>query len=191
MATFSSAIHSKPPRRTQPYHSSFIIYSYISITNMTDKDKYTSSPSTPTQPPWLLTPPRSAERLMRTLSIDPCGSSGPIATSHDNRSERTYLAYLERIKSPSYQDPPLPCAPPKAEPLFLTDDIEDDDDIQIGTDNRMVSTLSATLTCRFSSAPQTPLLLTPTSPSALTRMTISNSPARSSHRTALRVSVHR
>ena len=85
----------------------------------------------------MLTPPRSAEKLMRALSIDPLTSKNLPATALNNEIDYTYLAYLEQISDASYRDPPLPSAPPRQEPLFL----DDDDDIQIGTDNRMVSVL--------------------------------------------------
>jgi len=88
-----------------------------------------------------MTPPHSAERLMRALSIDPFTSSDTRTTTtttrNDNDDGPEYLTYLQRITSPSYRDPPLPSGPrPDPEPLFIED--EEDDDIQMGTDNRMV-----------------------------------------------------
>jgi hypothetical protein len=85
----------------------------------------------------MLTPPRSAEKLMRALSIDPFTSIDLPTTTFHGGANYTYLNYLESINSPSYRDPPLPSGSrPDPESLFIED--EDDDDIQIGTDNRMV-----------------------------------------------------
>jgi hypothetical protein len=84
----------------------------------------------------MLTPPRSAEKLMRALSIDPLTSKDLPATALQNKIDYTYLTYLEQISARSYRDPPLPSAPSRQEPLFLDD--EEEDDIQMGTDNRMV-----------------------------------------------------
>lgn len=101
---------------------------------MNDRTKHTPPPAI--QPPWMLTPPRSAEKLMRALSIDPCNPT--ITVNADDADRYTYLTYLERITSPSYRDLPLPSGPrPRPEALFIEDE-EEDDDIQIGTDNRMV-----------------------------------------------------
>ena len=188
MATFSSAIHLKPPPRIHSPHSSVIIYSYISITNMTDKAQCASPPSTPTQPPWMLTPPRSAEKLLRALSIDPCGSNGTVAIPHNDKVDSPYMAYLRKISSAAYRDPPLPSgSPPKPEPLFIED--EEEDDIQIGTDNRMVSCLLTALIRRCSFNPRTIRLPIRPSPSVLTRMTKSNLPVPSSLPMVLHTSV--
>jgi len=86
----------------------------------------------------MLTPPRSAEKLMRALSIDPFTSNDNTRTStvSDYDNEPDYFTHLQQITSPTYRDPPLPSAPPRQEPLFLDND--DDDDIEMGTDNRMV-----------------------------------------------------
>jgi hypothetical protein len=86
----------------------------------------------------MLTPPRSAEKLMRALSIDPFTSNDEARTSivSDYDNEPDYFTYLQQITGSTYRDPPLPSAPPRQTPLFLND--EEDDDIQMGTDNRMV-----------------------------------------------------
>ena len=84
-----------------------------------------------------MTPPRSAEKLMRALSIDPFTSNDHPTTTFHESANYTYLNYLESINSPSYRDPPLPSGSrPDPEPLSIED--EDDDDLQMGTDNRMV-----------------------------------------------------
>ena len=68
---------------------------------------------------------------MRVLSID------PHPTTDVQTSNADYLTYLASISNSAYQDPPLPSgSPPKPEPIFIED--KEDDDIQIGTDNRMV-----------------------------------------------------
>jgi len=157
---------------------------------MTDKAQCASPPSTPTQPPWMLTPPRSAEKLLRALSIDPCGSNGTVAIPHNDKVDSPYMAYLRKISSAAYRDPPLPSgSPPKPEPLFIED--EEDDDIQIGTDNRMVSRLLTALIRRCSFDPRTIRLLIQPSPSGPTRMMMTlNSPALSSLPMVSRISVH-
>jgi len=137
-----------------------IIYLYISI--MTDRAKHTPPPTPSTQPPWMMTPPRSAEKLMRALSIDPFTSNDARTTTtttrNDNDDGPGYLTYLRRITSPSYRDPALPSGPrPDPEPLFIED--EEEDDIQMGTDNRMVSHSPAALTCRSYSNLKISLLL--------------------------------
>jgi hypothetical protein len=93
----------------------------------------------------MLTPPRSAEKLMRELSIDPVDPTNAPAAALDYETRSDYFTYLDHIISASYRDPPVPSAPlvpPKDqnEPLFLGD--EEEDDIQIGDDNRMVSSPS-------------------------------------------------
>ena len=85
----------------------------------------------------MLTPPRSAEKLMRALSIDPFTSNDDTRISIvSDHNAPDFFTHLQLVTSPTYRDPPLPSAPPRQEPLFLDD--EEDDDIQIGTDNRMV-----------------------------------------------------
>jgi hypothetical protein len=84
-----------------------IIYSYTS--NMDDRAKHTPPPTPSTQPPWMLTPPRSAEKLMRALSIDPVTSDDIPTTTADDDPD--YFIYLQQITSPTYRDPPLPSAP--------------------------------------------------------------------------------
>ena len=141
------------------HSSSFTIYLYISI--MTDRGKHTPPPTPSTQPPWMMTPPRSAEKLMRALSIDPFTSSDTPATPTTTRNDDgpEYLTYLQRITSPTYRDPPLPSGSRSdPDPLFIEDDEEDD--IQMGTDNRMVGHSPATLTCRSYSNLKISLLLT-------------------------------
>ena len=139
------------------HSTSFTIYLYISI--MTDIAKHTPPPTPSTQPPWMMTPPRSAEKLMRALSIDPFTSNDtPTTTNNNNDDGADYFTYLQRITCPSYRDPPLPSGPPPdPEPLFIED--EEDDDIQMGTDNRMVSHSPAALTCRSYSNLKISLLL--------------------------------
>jgi len=88
-------------------------------------------------PGWLPTPPPSAERLLRALSIHP-------TPFDDDIDQPTYFDYLERVMSPSYRDPPLPSYPNRPTPgpsekeaLFLPDD--ESDDVEIIPDNRLVS----------------------------------------------------
>jgi hypothetical protein len=128
-----------PPFSLNPNQLLITFHHLLILIIMTERPRCTPPPPPSTQPPWMLTPPRSAEKLMRALSIDPFTSNDEARTSmvsdYDNGPE--YLTYLQEITSPTYRDPPLPLAPPRQEPLFLDD--EDDDDIQMGTDNRMVS----------------------------------------------------
>jgi hypothetical protein len=119
---------------SSPSLSPHSIYSYIFIfiSIMNDIAKHTPPPAT--QPPWMLTPPRSTEKLMRALSIDPYTSTDNRTITND--SDNDYFTYLERITNPTYRDPPLPSALPRQEPLFLD---EEDEDIHVGFDNRMAS----------------------------------------------------
>jgi hypothetical protein len=126
-------------------------FSFSSITHIDMTDKIPTPPPHPEpRPPWMLTPPPSAEKLVRALLIDPPNKIHNISSRstvepfytlvYEPRAK--YLAYLEHIISPSYRDPPFPSSRPRQEPLFLVD--QDDDDIQIGSDNRMASLWSCT-----------------------------------------------
>jgi hypothetical protein len=126
------------PSPLDPNQLLITFYHLLILIIMTERSRCTPPPPPTTQPPWMLTPPRSAEKLMRALSIDPFTSNDEARTNivGDYRNEADYFIYLQQITSPTYRDPPLPSAPPRQAPLFLDDD--EDDDIQIGTDNRMV-----------------------------------------------------
>jgi len=146
---------------------------------MSDK-KATPPPLHTTRPPWMLTPPPSVEKLSRAVSDDPFKPPNP-TTPSENEPGCSYFDHLHLITQPSYRDPPITStSSPINGPLFLD---SEEDDIQMGTDNRLVSFSSVRLTCRYCSKHLQPPLPT-LSPSVLTRpTTTSNSPAPSFLRT--------
>ena len=133
---------------------------------MSDK-KTTPPPLHTTRPPWMLTPPSSAEKLSRTRSFDHIEPANP-TTESNNEPGYSYFDHLHLITQPSYRDPPITStSSPINGPLFLD---SEEDDIQMGTDNRLVGFSLAGLTCRYCSKhlhPPPQML----SPSVLTRLT--------------------
>jgi hypothetical protein len=134
LRSWEALVSHLPPDPSFPLLISYHLLIHLNISIMTDRAKHTPPPTPSTQPPWMMTPPRSAEKLMRALSIDPVTLDDIPTTTADDDSD--YFTYLQQITSPTYRDPPLLSAPPRQKPLFLDDD--EDDDIQMGTDNRMV-----------------------------------------------------
>lgn len=127
---------SRQPTPYIPIPKSFVHHILSSSINMNEEQPRASTPKRAT-PGWLPTPPPSAERLLRALSIHP-------TTPVDKDDQPTYFDYLEHVISPLYQDPPLLSTPTRPAPgpsekeaLFLPDD--ESDDVEIMPDNRLVS----------------------------------------------------